>query len=112
MHEANGRAFVCVRQKPTVSGLTNKLELVWAPQAAIARKDLASKLHVDESQIIIAAARATTWTDTSLGCPEPGVEYDEVRAEGFVLTMRYGGRNFSYHTDLDRVIACPPITED
>jgi len=112
VHEANGNAFVCVRRKAAVSGLTNQLELVWAPQAAIARKDLAHKLGVDESQIMIAAARGTTWTDASLGCPEPGVEYPETRSEGFVLTLRHGGRNFTYHTDLDRVIACPEIAED
>ena len=112
VHEANGNAFVCTRRKAVVSGLTNQLELVWAPQAAIARKDLAGHLGVDESQIIIASARGTTWTDTSLGCPETGTEYADVSAEGFVLTLRHGGRNFTYHTDLDRVIACPPISED
>ncbi len=112
VHEANGNAFVCVRRKPAVSGLTEKLELVWAEQAAIAREDLASKLNVDASQIIVASARATTWTDTSLGCADPDASYDDVRAEGFVLTLRHGSRNFTYHTDLDRVIACPPISED
>lgn len=112
VHEANGRAFVCTRKKAAVSGVTNQLELVWAPQAAIARKALAKQLGVDESQIMIAAARGTTWTDASLGCPEPGVTYPETRSEGYVLTLRHGSRNFDYHTDLDRVIPCPPFSED
>ena len=112
VHEANGNAFVCVRQKPAVASVTNTLELVWGEQAAIAREDLAAKLNVEVSQIILASARATTWTDTSLGCADPGESYEDIRTEGYVLTLRHGSRNFTYHTDLDRVIACPAISED
>ena len=111
VHEANGRAFVCVRQK-SVSGLTNQLELVWAPQAAIARRDLASQLGVNENQIIVSSASGTTFSDTSLGCPQEGETYETRDIEGYVLRFRSGGREYTYHTDLERVIACPPFSED
>ena len=111
VHEANGRAFVCKRTK-SVGGVTNKLELVWGPAAIEAREDLAGRLGVDSSLVMVASAQGTTFSDTSLACPEPGVEYKVGNIEGWVLTLRYGSRNYTYHTDLDRVIPCPPITEE
>ena len=112
VHEASGRAFVCTRKKPSIPETTAELELAWAPQAEAARRDVARRLGVDVSQVAVVAARRATWMDASLGCPEPGRRYPETHLDGFVLTLRHGGRAFTYHTDLDRVIACPPFTED
>lgn len=111
VHEANGRAFVCVRRK-AVGGVTPELELDWGPMAVLARRDLAGRLGVDEDQVIVAAGEATTFTDASLGCPEPGLDYAAGNTDGYVLTLRHGSRDYTYHTDLERVIPCPPITED
>ena len=111
VHEANGRAFVCERRK-AVGGVTPQLELEWAQMAVEARRDLAGRLGVEEDQVIIGAGEETTFSDASLGCPEPGIEYDSGNRDGYVLKLRYGSRNFTYHTDLDRVIPCPPISED
>ena len=111
VHEANGRAFVCERRK-AVGGVTPQLELEWAEMAVEARRDLAGRLGVEEDQVIIGAGEQTTFSDASLGCPEPGIEYDSGNRDGYVLRLRYGSRNFTYHTDLDRVIPCPPISED
>lgn len=113
VHEANGRAIVCKRDgKKAVRGVSPQRELVWGGQAIRARRDLAKRLGIDEGEIIIAAASATTFTDASLGCPEPDVEYNERNLDGYVLTLRHGSRNFTYHTDMDRVIPCPPITSE
>lgn len=111
VHEANGRAFVCKKTK-AVGGVTEKRELVWGLQAMQARKDLSERIGVEESLIRIAFAEGTTFSDTSLACPEEGVEYETRNIEGYVLGLRYGTRDFTYHTDLNRVIPCPPITED
>lgn len=111
VHEANGRMFRCQRSK-AVSGTTAQLELVWGQQAMVARRDLAGRLGVEESQVIIAGAEKTTFSDASLGCPEPGEDYAQGDRDGYVLRLRQGSRNYSYHTDLDRVIACPAISED
>ena len=113
VHEANGRAFVCKQQKPTaVSGITQQLTFEWGPMAVAARKDLAGRLGVEERLIIVAAAEGTTWSDTSLGCPESGVTYEASNKPGYVITLRYGSRDYTYHTDLDRVIACPAFAAD
>lgn len=111
VHEAKGRAFLC-RQKKVTPTITEKMELVWGQQALEARKDLAQRLGVSAGEIRIASARARTWPDRSLGCPEKGVEYPEEPVKGFVLTLAHGQRRYTYHTDLSRVIPCPAITTE
>jgi hypothetical protein len=32
--------------------------------------------------------------------------------EGWVLTLRHGSRNYTYHTDGERTIPCPPIATE
>lgn len=110
VHEANGRAAVC-RQTKAVGGVTPELELVWGEQMLAARRDLASRLGVEENEIRLVSALGETWDDESLGCPQPGVDYRERRVEGYTLTLRHGGRDYSYHTDLAKTIPCPDITE-
>lgn len=110
VHESRGRAFVCKRQKQTaVAGVTQQLEFEWGRIAMKARRDLADTLGVEQNQIIVASAEGTTWSDGSLGCPESGVEYEARDRKGYVITLRHGSRDYRYHTDLDRIIPCPPI---
>jgi hypothetical protein len=110
VHEANGRAFVC-RKSKAVSGVTPERELAFGPQLLEARTDLASRLHVAEEEIRLLSAQARTWDDESLGCPEAGRKYEPRKVNGYVLRLRHGSREFTYHTDLVRTIPCPEITD-
>lgn len=113
VHEANGRAFVCKQPKKTaVAGVTRQLEFEWGRIAMEARRDLASTLGVEQNQIIVASAEGTTWSDASMGCPESGVEYEIRDRQGYVITLRHGSRNYRYHTDLERIIPCPPVATE
>ncbi|MEM7678549.1 MAG: hypothetical protein AAF449_21380 [Myxococcota bacterium] len=111
VHESKGRAFLCRRNKARTD-ITARRELVWGPQAIIARKDLAQRLGVDETKVKIAGAIRQKWPDTSLGCPKPNEKYKKEPVEGYLIRMMVGVRAYAYHTDLKRVFACPAITED
>ena len=113
VHEANGRAFVCKQQKAkAVGGITQQMELEWGLMAMEARKDLAVRLGVEEKLVMVASAQGTTWSDSSLGCAETGVTYERKDMPGYVIRLRHGSRDYIYHTDLERVIACPPIATE
>ena len=113
VHESNGRAFVCKQQKKTaVAGVTQQLGFEWGPMAMQARKELAATLGVEERLVLVASAEGTTWSDASMGCPESGVEYEIRDRQGYVITLRHGSRNYRYHTDLERIIPCPPIATE
>jgi hypothetical protein len=111
VHEAGNRALVC-RQDKDLGGITPQRELTFGPQLVAARRDLAGRIGVTEREIQFVSADSKTWSDASLGCPEPGMQYAQAEVPGWVLTFRQGERLFTYHTDLDRTIPCPPITSD
>ena len=110
VHEANGRAFVCQRKKATAE-VTTGLEIAWGPKSIEARRDLAARLGVEEQQVVVSGATQTAWEDLSLGCPKPGVTYTPQRVAGYIIRLRHGGREYTYHTDLEQVFPCPDFAE-
>ncbi|MCB9651831.1 MAG: hypothetical protein H6730_35320 [Deltaproteobacteria bacterium] len=112
VHEANGRALVCKKQKKPQGAVDAKLDLVWGKMALAAKQDLMTRLGVEDEKVRIASARPKTWPDAALGCPEEGKQYAAAEVEGWVIKLRVGERDYTYHTDLERVIACPAITAD
>lgn len=111
VHEAGNRAFVCVQTK-AMGGITPQRDLSFGPQMVIARRDLAGRLGVTEREILFLSGEGKTWNDGSLGCPEPGVMYTQAQVHGWVLTFGHKQRTYTYHTDLDRTIPCPPIAAE
>jgi len=111
VHEAGNRAFVCVQTK-AMGGITPQRDLSFGPQMVAARKDLASRLGVTEREILFLSGEGKTWNDGSLGCPEPGVMYAQAQVHGWVLAFGYRQRVYTYHTDLNRTIPCPPIAAE
>jgi hypothetical protein len=51
--------------------------------------------------------KAVNWSNTSLGCPEPGMVYARVITRSYRIPLSYGGKIYEYHSDQgDRVIYC------
>lgn len=111
VHEARSKAFVCEQTK-AFGGITPQHELTFGPQLVDARRDLAARIGVPEREIQFLSGEGTTWDDASLGCPEPGMQYAQAQVRGWILTFGHGQRIFTYHTDLNRTIPCPPISTD
>jgi len=111
VHEAGNRAFVC-RQVRALGGITPQRELVFGSQMLEARRDLAARLGVAESEIQMTGAQEQTWEDAGLGCPEPGMTHPPGKVTGWVLTFEHAKRPFTYHTDLHRTIPCPAIASE
>jgi len=109
VHEANKRAFVC-HQTKAFAGVNPQRELVFGFQMISARKDLATRLAVPESDIKPGSAEERTWDDAGLGCPEPGKDYPPAKVTGWVMTLRHKNRDYTYHTDMHRTIPCPAIS--
>lgn len=112
VHEANNRAFVCRQPQAGAAASPAGGELGFARQLQLARRDLAGRLNVAESEVRMIAATPVTFDDASLDCPEPGAQYAQVETEGWVMTLRHGGREYAYHADAQRAIPCPRITAE
>jgi hypothetical protein len=107
---AGEAAVICAPSASGVArrpGSTNRVTNIGAiEKQAIA--DLAQRLNVAEGQIRVVRRVAQRWADDSLGCASAQASTRGVVA-GFRLVLDHAGRRYTYHTDLDRVMACPPI---
>ena len=73
--------------------------------AAIA--DLSQRLSLEPKLIHVAAMESQLWPDSSLGCPQTGVEYAQQTVAGYRLQLEANGVDYIYHTDTkNTVILC------
>jgi len=76
-----------------------------AVRAAIS--DAASRLKVASDTIQVVSVSATDWSDTSLGCPQPGMFYAQVIVQGYTIVLSSGQARIEYHADKrGRVVTC------
>lgn len=74
-----------------------------------ARQDLAARLGLRIDEIRVVEARAVTWPDSSLGCPEPGRMYLQVLTPGYRVILEAQGQRYAYHAGRDGTpFLCPP----
>jgi hypothetical protein len=57
----------------------------------------AAETGVDAAEIRVVTAEAVTWSDGSLGCPEPGQAYTQALVPGFRIVLDVGGADQHYH---------------
>jgi hypothetical protein len=62
-----------------------------------AKEDLAQRLTIPISDIGLVEAKAVIWSDSSIGCPQPGMLYAQVLTPGYLVKLKYDSRNFEYH---------------
>ena len=67
------------------------------PQASAAIDDLAQRLGVDPADIDVVVWDAVTWSDGSIGCPQPGMGYTQALVDGVRILLAYDGEEYSYH---------------
>jgi hypothetical protein len=67
------------------------------PYIDIAVADLAQRLSIEASDISVASATLQQWSDSSLGCPEPGRQYAQVVTDGALIMLAAGGKEYRYH---------------
>jgi len=49
------------------------------------------------SEITVLSAESVTWSDGSLGCPEPGMLYTQALVPGYRIVVQAGEEQFAYH---------------
>lgn len=94
-----------INQMPTVTSGENPQpgsqvhDLPVEPAAAVARKDLATKLTVDEKNIVILQITEETWTDGCLGLGKANESCLQALIPGFRVEMLAQGKTYIYRTD-------------
>ena len=76
-----------------------------ATRAAI--NDLAAKRQVAPEAVQVVSTSEVDWSDTSLGCPQPGMFYAQIIVQGYKIILSAGGQQVEYHADQrGRVVTC------
>ncbi len=73
----------------------------------LAKEYLAKELNTGIDQITVVEVRPVVWTDGSLGCPRPNIDYMRMDTPGFRIQLKHGETVYTYHTDQTRrVVRC------
>ena len=59
--------------------------------------DAAARAGVEPGEVDLVVAEAVTWSDGSLGCPEPGMMYTQALVPGYRVVVEAGGEELSFH---------------
>lgn len=74
-----------------------------------AKRDMANRLDIDPATIAVEGALRVTWSDGSVGCPVPGMQYTQALVPGYRVILRAGEQLFDYHAAASGHLAlCPP----
>jgi hypothetical protein len=92
-----------------------------APEAMIeaALDDAARRSGKARTEVKVVTAEAVTWSDGSLGCPEPGMLYTQALVPGYRIVVQAGDERLAYHASArgqpkfcPSVRAVPPTMND
>lgn len=62
-----------------------------------AKTDLAARLSIEHEAVKVVSAQSVVWPDRSLGCPQPGMIYPQVLADGYRIELQVNNRIYAYH---------------
>jgi hypothetical protein len=71
--------------------------------------DAAKRTGLNRADLKVLSAEAVTWSDGSLGCPEPGMMYTQALVPGYRVRIQAGGQELDYHAGrMGAAALCPP----
>ncbi len=74
-----------------------------------ARADAARRAGVAAESLLLVSAEGVTWSDGSLGCPQPGMAYTQALVPGYRVRLRAPAAEFDYHASArGALVLCPP----
>ena len=100
-------------QTPTPTPPTSAVAVVPTlnPDAQVAvdaaMRDVAAHLGVDPSALRVDQVEPRQWSDSSLGCPQPGNLYSQIVTPGFLIVISSSTKQLEYHADArGHVVLC------
>ena len=65
------------------------------------RQDLSERTGLSTSEIVVVSVEEVTWSDASLGCPQPDMVYAQVLTDGLRVILEAGGSYYDYRSGGD-----------
>ncbi|MGC9336421.1 MAG: hypothetical protein ACP5JJ_19970, partial [Anaerolineae bacterium] len=69
--------------------------------------DAEARTGIRQEAFTVVRAEAVTWRDSSLGCPEKGMQYLQVLTPGYRIVLQGGDETLDYHaSDTGYFVLC------
>ena len=110
VHVAGQNAVICRMLRPPPGRQLRAAVSIRALQRMqeLAREDLAQRLSLPASAVTLRSSMPASWPDDTLGCAD-GSSGTEGQIAGYRILLQTGAGQYVYHTDLLRVLICPPL---
>ena len=84
------------------------------PAVAAAIAHLVAELGLSAADVSILSVEEMQWSDSSLGCPQPGMMYAQVITPGYRVLLEADGETHAVHTNQNgsTVVICDLPTEE
>ncbi len=82
-----------------------------ADLASLAQRRVAQELGLATVRVRVMDVTPYEWTDSSLGCPLSGQDYQPVDVVGYRIVVLAGGTEYIFHSDTEQLIACAEANE-
>lgn len=79
---------------------------VAAELVGLARHRVSELTNMPVRRVEIVEVTAYKWVDISLGCPNKDETYPQQEVDGYRIVLSADSKQFIFHTDFDRVVAC------
>jgi len=66
-----------------------------------AKSDLGQRLSISLTQINLVELTEVEWSDSGLGCPQPGMDYLQVITPGYLILLEVNAQTYEYHSNRD-----------
>lgn len=84
------------------------MEVTLKSMVDAALDDAARRTERDRSRLEVISAEHVTWTDGSLGCPQPDLMYTQALVPGYRIRIKAGAEVLDYHSGKrGRPVLCP-----
>lgn len=72
---------------------------------------LADELGCTVDDLQVLEVESVEWSDSSLGCAQPGMMYMQVITPGYRITLQHGAQRYVIHTDRGhRAVRCDRLS--
>ena len=90
-------------EPPAMKNVNAPAEMI---EAALA--DAENRTPTARADIKVLSAEAVTWSDGSLGCPQPGMLYTQALVPGYRIVLQAGEQTLNYHAmSRGKPVFCP-----
>lgn len=83
-------------------------------QAAVerARKFISEQRGAPTAELRVSSVTEKTWSDSSLGCRQPGLSYAQMISKGYVVLLSEGSKTHEVHVAGNNAVECKQSLDD